>query len=302
MFITSFKRVIRNAFISFWRNGWVSLATILVMVLAIFMVGSLILFLVLLESTLQEVEKKVDVTVYFKVDAAEVDTTHIQDLLTRMPEVKSVEYITREESLRRFKERHKDNSLISSALDELGQNPLGASLRVQATSPESYGSIANFLESGNFDSIDKVNYKQNQRVFERLANVLNMSRRIGIGISLVLGFIAFLVAFNTISLAIYTARDEIGVMRLVGASSWYVRGPFLVEGVIHGFFSSIIAMLIFWPITLWAGPKARDFFAGVDLYSYYTQNFIQFFLVLFLVGIVLGVFSSFIATRRYLKI
>ncbi|MEK7150934.1 MAG: permease-like cell division protein FtsX [Patescibacteria group bacterium] len=302
MFVTSFKRVIRNAFISFWRNGWVSLATILVMVLAIFMVGSLILFLVLLESTLQEVEKKVDVTVYFKVDAAETDTTHVQELLLRMPEVKNVEYISREESLKRFKERHKDNSLIASALDELGQNPLGASLRVQAISPQSYGSIANFLESGSFDSIDKVNYKQNQRVFERLANILNMSRRIGIGISVALGFIAFLVAFNTISLAIYTARDEIGVMRLVGASAWYVRGPFLVEGVIHGFFSSVITMLAFWPLTLWVGPRARDFFAGVDLHSYYTQNFIQFFLVLFLVGIVLGVFSSFIATRRYLKI
>jgi cell division transport system permease protein len=302
MVLTSFKRVIKNAFISFWRNGWVSLATILVMVLAIFMVGSLILFLVLLESTLQQVEQKVDVTVYFKTDAADTDITHVQELLTRMPEVKSVEYVSRDEALRRFKERHTGNSLISSALDELGSNPLGANLRVLARSPDSYGSIANFLDSGNFDSIDKVNYKQNQRVFERLANVLAMSRRIGIGISLVLGLIAFLVAFNTISLAIYTARDEIGVMRLVGASSWYVRGPFLIEGVIHGFFASVIAMLAFWPLTLWIGPRARDFFSGVDLFRYYIQNFFQFFFVLFLVGIVLGVFSSFIATRRYLKI
>lgn len=302
MVFTTFKRVIKNAFISFWRNGWVSLATILVMVLAIFMVGSLVLFLVLLESTLHEVEQKVDITVYFKTDAAQSDIQYVEEKLKELPEVKNVEYVSREEALSQFRARHEDNSLISSALDELGDNPLGANLRVQAENTESYGTISNFLKEGNFDSIDKVNYQQNQRVFERLSTVINVSRRIGIGVSLGLGFIAFLVAFNTISLAIYTARDEIGVMRLVGASSWYVRGPFLVEGVIHGFLASLITMLIFWPMTLWIGPRAKEFFAGVDLYAYYAHNFLQFFFVLFLVGIVLGVFSSFIATRRYLKI
>lgn len=302
MIFTSFKRVIKNAFINFWRNGLVSLATMLVMMLAIFMAGSLFLFQVLLKSTLTEVEKKVNISVYFKTDAAESDTARLRDLVENLPQVRVVEYMSREEALRIFKERHRDNSLIASALDELDSNPLGANLRVQATNPSEYEGISRFLEEGDFPFIDKVNYRQNKRVFDRLANVLSMTRRVGFGISLTLGFIAFLVAFNTVRLAIYNARDEISIMRLVGASSWYVRGPFLVEGIIHGVFASIAIAILFWPITLWIGPRAREFFGGIDLFDYYVSNIFQFFSLLLLVGIVLGVLSSFIATRRYLKI
>lgn len=302
MIFTSFKRVIKNAFINFWRNGLVSLATMLVMMLAIFMAGSLFLFQVLLKSTLTEVEKKVNISVYFKTDAAESDTARLRDLIENLPQVRVVEYMSREEALRIFKERHRDNSLIASALDELDSNPLGANLRVQATNPSEYEGISRFLEEGDFPFIDKVNYRQNKRVFDRLANVLSMTRRVGFGISLALGFIAFLVAFNTVRLAIYNARDEISIMRLVGASSWYVRGPFLVEGIIHGVFASIAITILFWPVTLWIGPRAREFFGGIDLFDYYVSNIFQFFSLLLLVGIALGVLSSFIATRRYLKI
>lgn len=302
MILTNIQRVIKSAFINFWRNGWVSVATILVMVLALFMVGSLFLFQVLLESTLAEIEKKVDVSVYFKVDAPENEISSIEERVKRLDEVASAEYISRDEALRIFKERHASNALILSALDELGENPLGASLKIRAKNPSQYESISRFLEEGNFGIIDKINYRQNELVFNRLAAVLSVTRKAGAGVSLALSFIAFLVAFNTIRLAIFTSRDEIGVMRLVGASNWYVRGPFLVEGAIHGFFATIIAVLIFWPLTLWLGPKAQTFLGGINIFEYYLTNLPQFFLILFLVGVLLGVFSSFVATRRYLKI
>ena len=302
MLTTSLRRVIVNAFINFWRNGWVSVATILVMVLAIFMAGSLILFQVLLNSTLDEVRKKVDVTVYFKLDAPEEEIMRIEKLVGGLTEVESTEFVSREEALLEFKRRHDDNALISSALDELGTNPLGASLRIRSKDPSNYSTISLFFDKQNFDAVDKINYQQNERIFTRLATVISVTRKAGLGVSIVLGAIAFLVAFNTIRLAIYTSRDEIGIMRLVGASTWYVRGPFLIEGVIHGFFASVFTMLVFWPLTLWLGPKAQNFFGGVDLFEYYAGNLFQFFFILLLVGVSLGVLSSFIATRRYLKI
>ena len=117
-----------------------------------------------------------------------------------------------------------------------------------------------------------------------------------------IAFIASLVVFNTIRLAIYTSRDEIGIMRLVGASLWYVRAPVLLEGIVHGVVAAAIATLLFWPALLWSGPKAEAFFGGINLFSYFTTNLAQFFFVLLFIGVVLGVFSSFIATRRYLKI
>jgi cell division transport system permease protein len=266
------------------------------------MAGSLILFQVLLQSTLAEVEKKVDISVYFKLDALEDDIFHVEGLLGQLPEVESVEYISKEEALEIFKGRHADNALITGALDELGDNPLGASLRIRATDPSNYESISLFLQNGSFSAIDKINFQQNRLVFDRLTTVLSVSRRAGLSVSIVLGAIAFLVAFNTIRLAIYTSREEIGIMKLVGASNWFVRAPFLVEGILYGVSATIIVVLIFWPLTLWLGPQAKAFFGGVDLFSYYASNLAQFTLMLLLVGIVLGIFSSFVATRRYLKV
>ncbi|OGZ51532.1 MAG: hypothetical protein A3F26_03280 [Candidatus Ryanbacteria bacterium RIFCSPHIGHO2_12_FULL_47_12b] len=302
MFTVKIRRIITAALTNFWRNGWVSVATILVMVLALFMAGSLILFQVLLESTLAEVQKKIDVSVYFLPDAEESEILHVKKSLEQLSEVQGVEYVSRQRALEIFKERHADNTLISSALDELGENPLGASLKVEAKDPSYYEAIDVFLKNGNFRGIDKVNFRQHELVFKRLSDTLSATRKAGLGVSIVLGAIAFLVAFNTIRLAIYTSRDEIGIMRLVGASSWYVRGPFLIEGAVHGFLATVITTLLFWPLTLWLGPKAQTFFGGIDIFAYYAGNIIQFFLMLFLIGVTLGVLSSFVATQRYLKI
>ena len=121
----------------------------------------------------------------------------------------------------------------------MGDNPLEASLNIKAKLIDNYESIASFLESTRFSAmVDTVNYRQNQKVIEKLSSILSTVRNSGFIAILVLGFIAVLVTFNTIRLKIYSMREEIGVMRLVGASNWYIRGPFIIEGYItwHGFF------------------------------------------------------------------
>lgn len=302
MFI-NIKRITKGGIVNFWRNGWVSFATVLVMVLTLFVAGSLILSNVILTSVLDTLEKKVDITVYFKLDAPEDDILAVRNSLITLGEVSSVEYVSRADALRHFEERHRENALITQSLQELGENPLGASLNVQATDPSHYEAISNFLEANALNSIlDKINFRQNQFVIERLSSILQTSRRVGIAASLLLCGVAFLVAFNTIRMAIYTSREEIKVMKLVGASNWYTQGPFLVEGFLHGFFASIIATLAFFPITYWLSPKAKAFFGGPDLSIYYTTHILEFFLVLFLGGVVIGIVSSSIAIRRYLRV
>lgn len=303
MFAINFKRITKSGVINFWRNGWVSAATVLVMVLTLFVVGSLVLGNVIMTSVLTSLQEKVDITVYFKLGVPENEIFAVRDSLQGLGEVKDVEYISREEALARFRDRHSTNALITQSLDELGDNPLGASLNVRATDPSRYAAISTFLEANTFSSIlDKVNYRQNQVVIDRLAGILSTARSIGIAVTLILGLVAFVVAFNTIRMAIYMSREEIKIMKLVGASNWYTRGPFLVEGFLHGFFASLIATLIFFPTTYWLGPKAERFFGGPDLFIYFSSHFFQFFLVLFLFGILLGVVSSSIAIRRYLRV
>ena len=287
---------------NFWRNGWVSLATILVMIITLFVLGSLIFGRALLNSTLSQLEDKVDITVYFKTGANEGEILSMKDKLSKLDEVKEINYISAEKALQDFRERHVDNALITQSLDELAENPLGANLNIKAKDTSQYESIARFLEASAVSSIDKINFRQNKAIIERLGNILNASRNVGLGATLVLGIIAVLVAFNTIRLAIYTSKDEITVMRLVGASSRHIRGPFVVEGIMYGVFAAIFTMFIFYPLTLWLGPLAERFFSGPDLFAYYISNFFQIFAILLLTGVGLGSLSSFIATRRYLKV
>lgn len=302
MFLVKVRRIIRTGLVNFWRNGWVSLATILVMVITLFVIGSLIFGKALLVSTLAQLEDKVDITVYFKTGAEEEEIFDLKDNLAKLNEVKEISYISSEEALRDFRERHKSNALITQSLEELTENPLGANLNIKAKNTGQYESIARFLEASMVSSIDKINYRQNKMVIDRLTSILNATREAGFGITLVLSLIAILVAFNTIRLAIYTSKDEITVMRLVGASSRYIRGPFIVEGVLHGVVAALITMLIFYPLTLWLGPMAEKFFGGINLFVYYISNFFQLFLVLLLAGAGLGSISSWIAARRYLKV
>ena len=300
---TAIRRVIKEGVISFWRNGWVSLAAILVMVLALFMIASLLFSNILLTSALSRIEEQVDISIYFKKDSAEEEILNTQSALLQLPQVRSASYISEDEALEKFRTRHAANALITQSLDELGENPLQASLNIRARDLGQYEVIARFLDSSAYSSlIDKINYFQNRVVIERLSGFLSASRAAGLGITLVFSFIAMLVVFNTIRLAIYTSRDEIAVKRLVGATRRHVRSPFIVEGALYGLIASAISMIIFYPVTMWLGPYTERFFGGPNIFHYYLSNFFELLFILLAIGVVLGIISSSIAVRRYLKI
>ena len=300
------KRVLRAGFINFWRNGWISLATILIMVITLFSIGSLFFARAILGTILSQIQDKVDISIYFKTDVPEQDILALKNSISKLAEVKGVEYVSAEQALADFKERHKDNALITQSLEEIGVNPLGATLNVKAKETSQYETVAKFLEAESNSpagsGIDKINYFQNKTVIDRLSKILDSARNLGGIISIILLIISVIITFNTIRLAIYISREEIGVMRLVGASGKFVSGPFVVEGVIYGAISAVITAVLFYPLTVWLGPKTESFFSGINLFHYYISNFGQLFLILLLTGIILGGLSSFIAIRRYLKV
>ena len=153
---------------------------------------------------------------------------------------------------------------------------------------------------GSASIIDKVNYHQNKLVIDRLNSIISGAQKLGFLTTLVLILISIVITFNTIRLTIFIAREEIGVMRLVGASKARVNGPFMVEGAIYGVIATIITLVIFLPITIWFGRNMTSFL-GLDLHNYYLSNFFQIFIIILLSGILLGVVSSYFATRRYLN-
>lgn len=308
MFWMKMKRVMRTGFFNFWRNGTVSMASVLVMLVTLMVIGFIIFTSAILDRSLTELRNKVDINVTFVPSAIEEDILNIKHSLESLPEVSLVTYVSREDALTAFKERHQNDQSILSALDELGENPLGAMLNVKAKDPSQYESVANFLESNSVLSasgitiIDRVNYYQNKVAIDKLTSIINAADRIGFAITLILGLISILIAFNTIRLTIYIARDEISVMRLVGASTSYIQGPFVVVGIIYGVMAAIIALILFLPITYWLGSATESFFTGLNLFSYYLRHFPQIFLIILLSGVVIGAVSSSLAIRKYLRL
>ena len=293
---------------SFARSGAVSFATVLIMTVTLMIVGLLIFLSAVLSHTLTSIKDKVDVNVYFVTTALESDIVAYQRRLAEIPEVERVTYTSREEALLAFEERHQGDELVLQALAELGDNPLGASLSIKAQDPSQYEGIANFLsndpatDASGASIIDRVNYFQNKVVIDRLTSAIDATERAGLVIVLLFAFASAVIAFATVRLAIYTSRDEIAVMRLMGASNMYIRGPFIVAGMLAGVLAACIVLLLFYPLSYYAGTTLEAWLGGFNLFNYYVGSFALFFGILVGSGFVLGGFASWFAVRRYLRI
>ncbi len=300
---TVFKRVIKAGIINFFRNGWLSTATVSILTIALFVILSLILVSVLTESVVLNLKNRVDVSVFLKKDIKESDALKIKNDLLSLSIVKSVDYVSEEDALIAFRESFSDNDVILQSLDFIEDNPLEASLNIKANDPSKFSEIVNFLEREEYSEfINKINYYENEDMINNLNSLISTIRKVGFSVSFVLAIIAFLVAFNTIRITIYTMKDEIGIMKLVGATNWFVRGPFIVEGLFYGLVSSVTAVLLALPILFFSAPSIENFFYGVDLLTYFKDNIITIWLILFAIGGVIGSLGSLIAMQKYLKV
>jgi len=306
MFATKVKRIIVSGYRNFMRSGFTSIASIFIMTITLFFITSLIFVQAALNSSLSDIKEKVDVTVYFVSNTSESDILGVEETLKNLPEIKDITYTSQDQALMNFKERHSNDYLTLQALDELDQNPLGASLNIKAQDPSQYESIAKYFENegtlsrDSLSIIDKVDYHQNKVVIDKLTSIINGAKKLGFAISLILVLISILITFNTVRLIIYMSREEIGVMKLVGAGRRYIRGPFIVSGVLVGVASSILTILIFIPVSIWLGNQMTDFI-GINLFTYYKSNFLQLFIIMLGSGVIIGVISSIFAIQKYLK-
>lgn len=299
---TTIYRLIKYGFQTFWRQRLLSVTTMAVILLALLVSQGLIIGGVVGGSALDSIQDKIDISIYFEVDTPEDEVLRIKSALEDLEEVRGVEYISRDRALDIFRERHKDDETIIRSLDELEENPLSASLNIMAHDPEEFSIIAAYLENVVPEEIvETITYNQNQAVIDRLGAILRVSRQVGALTAMFLAAVAILVAFNTILLGIYSNREEIGIMRFVGASSLYIRGPFVVMGIIYGTITAILSMLFTIPVIYLSSPYVKLFVPEMNLLEYFTNNFFMLFLYQLILGIGIGVISSFIAIRRYMR-
>lgn len=313
MFV-ALKRILRSGFVGFWRNAFVSFTSIIVMVVALFVIASTLFNSYSLESALIDFQNRVDINLYFVVDAPIEKIEALKSEIETLPEVQSVTLTTREQALADFRERHRNDELILQGLEQLGENPLGASLAIRARETQQYEGIATFLNERQAQEtvanplIDRVNYQKNKEAIDRLTELIETERRQNEIISLILVIIAAFVMFNTVKLAIYNSREEIAVMRLVGASNYYITMPFVIIGVMQGLIAGILVLLLLYPALIWDETLFYPFpfFNSADvqefLLTYFVTDFITIAVVIVGGGILISAVSSFLAVRKYLHV
>ncbi|MFY9458099.1 MAG: permease-like cell division protein FtsX [Candidatus Spechtbacterales bacterium] len=301
--MNNFVRIIKYGWMGFWRNIWVSVATIGIMVLALSVVSSLLIVGNITDTFVKEVQGKVDVSVYLSEEADEAKIAQLRSLLRAREDIREVEYISRDDALALFKERHKDSEFLMASLAELGANPFQGSLNIKAQKASQFDAIVSFIEGyEGAEIVDKINFKENEKVIQKLNNITSSIENIGLFFTFALSLVVVLITFNTIRLVIYTYRDEISVMKIVGASDWFIRGPFIFTGFLYGAISAVITYLAFLFVVWIISAKTGAVFPGTDILAYWAANSFGIFMLLVAFGAGLGVFSSFIAIGRYLKV
>jgi cell division transport system permease protein len=301
--LVTLKRIFISGFKNLIRDGGPSIATCFIILIPVALISS---FLILKEANrifIQTLQERADISVYFKIKTEEEQILSLKDEISKIPEVKEVKYVSREEALQKFIEKHGENPALMEALREVGKNPFFASLAILAQKPDYYPKVLNFLENSIFkDEIEKIDYFDRKPLIERIFSITSTFNKIGISLFILTSILALLVTFNTIRLSILNQSEEIKIQKLVGASNWFVRGPFFVQGAISGILAAIICISLFALVFYFIDPKLQIFFPEFQLFDYFKENFWKLFLNQILIGILIGTISSFFAIKKHLEV
>ncbi|MBU4360521.1 ABC transporter permease [Patescibacteria group bacterium] len=305
MFLLNLTRIIKFSFQNFYRNFWLSLVTITIIILTLFSLTSLIVLNAAADNAILTIKDKIDISIYFDPGADEQQVKLIKQNIEKYEQVKEVKFISAEQALSKFKKFHENDELIQESLAELDENPLGPTLTIKSENVNLYPEILTQIHQDKIDELAQdIDYDDHKLVIQKIEYVGQKIRTFGLVVSGLFALIALLVVFNTIRIGIYTHREEIGIMKLVGASNWFIRLPFLLEGVLYATISSIVFWIIFYLIAGVLQPIFYNFFIDINfnLMSYISSYFVYIFGFELIIIIVLNTISSFIAIGKYLRV
>lgn len=302
--LTSFSRVTKYAFQNFFRNFWLSFVTLTILFLALTSVNTLIVLNILADTAIKTVENRIDVSVYFKSEVREDQILNVQSYLLSQEGVKDVSYVSRDQALVNFKERHANNPKVLESLEALGDNPLGAALVIHAKSPEYYEKIISAVSGEQYNSlIEDKDFEDYRAVIKKITAVTERLSFAVTIMAIIFGLISILIVFNTLRVAVYTHRDEIKIMRLVGATDGFIIAPYIMESLMFALVSLGLSVVFFYPMLGLIQPYVTTFFEadGLNLVEYFNNNFLMIFGLEFVGVAILNVFSAIVATTKYLK-
>jgi len=306
--LTTFARIIRTGMVNFVRNLWLAIAAMAIMIVTL----TIILFSMIANATfghtVDQIASQIDVSVFLKDDVTDAQAQSFVAAIRKQPDVKKVEYLTKQQAQSQFINQNGGNQSLQSAVVETG-NPIPATIHVYPRDLNQVKAISGFLTKSQYQQLQisgSPSYNgDRKKAIDNITHATNILRKVGVGAVLIFAIISVLIIFNTIQMAIFNRRDELQIMRLLGASTWFIRGPFVVESIIYGLLSAIASILLINALFVTAsGSLQATSFGLLDIS--YSQSFFEghYWLLLGLqlaLGIFIGAASSVIATRRYLK-
>jgi len=297
-------RIIKFSFQDIARNVWLSVATIIVLLLALFSINALITIRVTSYSAALAIKEKIDISLYIKAETPESEILNLKESISKLERVRSVSYISREDALANFREKYKNNREILAALKELGRNPLSPSLVIFPSNLDEAGLLINDLRMIDNPIIESRDFSDNTVILNKINNITNKINEVGLFIITIFMLTSLLVIYNTIRVTIYTHRQEIEVMRLVGASNVFIYLPYVFSALIYTLLSTLIIIAIYFPFLSLLQPYLEVFFMGynINILAYFINNFWSIFGLQFLVILVINILASLVAVRRYAKV
>ncbi|MEO6110129.1 MAG: permease-like cell division protein FtsX [Candidatus Saccharimonadales bacterium] len=303
----TFMRMLRYGVNNFTRNAWLTIAATAVMTITLFVIFTSFTARNVLIDTLTDVRDKVQMSIYLKTDTPGEDVTKVVSDVSKLPSVQSVNTISPDDARKKFIDQNKDQGSLNAIKEATNSFPWTLSIKVKDINDTTQ--LASFVNDNTYaksrlDPAHAPSFAGSKKAtIETIARAVDFAQKVGIGASIIFVLISTLIIFNTIRMAIFNRREEIQMMKLIGAERSFIRGPFIVEAMVYGFFAALIASGLGYGILYLAAPSLQSYAINIqptiDMLTFYS-GFVL--LGMILIGFLIGIISSLMATRRYLKL
>ncbi|HET7320394.1 MAG TPA: permease-like cell division protein FtsX [Candidatus Saccharimonadales bacterium] len=306
--LRTFWRVVHTGIVNFIRNATLAIAAMAVMVITLTIVLFSLITNATFANTIQQITDKIDISVFLNDNVSDTQGKQLAGQLEKLSNVKSVTYLNKQQALTAYIKQNANNQDLVAAATEAG-NPIPATIRIKPRDLNQIQQIKEFLTKKDVAALQTTGSPSysgdRKKAIDNITHATNILREIGVVAIIIFALVSALIIFNTIQMAIFNRRDEITIMRLLGASTWYIRGPFVVESAVYGFLSAIISVLIVNSAFVASSTALQASSLGLLDINYASQyfgdNFWKLLGLQLAIGIIIGGLSAVIATRRYLK-
>jgi len=302
--LVNIYRVIKSGFLNLIRNGWLGIAAVGMMVITLMIISFFVMLSLLISHGSEIVKRKADMSIFFNQDVKTEQVTQFINELREDKNIIKIDYKSSKEAEEDYREMYKHRPNLIAALDNAGKNALPSSIQIAFANPEKQGDVIPIVEKYKEKNIvERLSYEgQKKEMVDKILGIANITKRAGWASVIIFGFISLLIIFNTVRLAIFSRREEIEIMKLVGATSWFIRGPFIFEGAIYGIIGTIISIAIMYPLLSIFAPNISQFFGIANIFDYLRLNLWMITGVMFVFGTLIGVISSIFAISKHLKL